>query len=371
MCDVVRWPSRASGRSMLHAAAEGGHAALVDELLSAYDADALQQDKAGRTPLHLALRSGVVQALLRVPGRRPAGRDDGLRERAGGAVTGWELLGAVDRDGRTALHLAVLDGRDEVVRALVEGFEASLNARGDVVVPVGIGSGTAPRADGALLDACDANNETPLMMAVRRGSDDLVRLLLTAGANPARGGGRDGRGASALAAALRKGPSASPAMYQLFSECAVPVGAAALAAAGASHRRTTAYQRQGADLADTSAPDECLPGRLVYDRCQHLPFSLPPNRLRAGAPPSLAPDPRPRRAADSAGERGDGRVGAGKGRDRAGHESRSAAEMFGRGSDTTYTGPCYAHYGNALMLQACARPGGKAKHRARGSGYAR
>jgi ankyrin repeat protein len=361
MRDVVRWPSQSSGRSILHAAAEGGHAALVDELLSTYDADSLQKDKAGRTPLHLALRSGVVQALLRAPRALSAGgRDDGRRERAGGAAAGWELLGAEDKDGRTALHLAVLDGRDEVARALVEGFKglsAQRNAAHGEAGLVGIGSSRAPESKRELLDAYDAHNETPLMMAVQRGSDDLVRLLLAAGANPARGGG-----ASALATAMRKGLSA----HQLFSECAAPVGAAALADAGASHRRITAYERQGADLAAAAAPDECLPGRLVYDRCQHLPFSLPPNRLRAGAP---SPAPAPLRTRDAGGGRGDRSSGIGEGRDRAGRESGSAAGVFGRVSDTTYIGPCYAHFGNALMLEACARPGGKAKHRARGSGF--
>lgn len=194
--------------------------------------------------------------------------------------------------------------------------------------------------------------QTPLMIAVERNSQELVRLLLQAGASPARGAEKGG----ALSSALHKGPSAAPVICSMLAGSGGPaaVGAVALAGAGSSHRMTTAYRRQSADLAHAAAPEHCSPGHLVYDRCAHLPASLPPNRLRAaGACQSRQ---------DSAGQH-----------DRPGVETAAGTDagVFGRASHTTYVGPVYAHFGDALMLAGYARPGGKAKHRARASGYAR
>ncbi|EGB02726.1 hypothetical protein AURANDRAFT_68619 [Aureococcus anophagefferens] len=63
-----------AGRCALAAAADGGHAAVVDALLGA-GADAAAADDGGRAPLHWAAGRGhgaVVDALLAAPGAAAA-----------------------------------------------------------------------------------------------------------------------------------------------------------------------------------------------------------------------------------------------------------------------------------------------------------
>ena len=92
------------------------------------------------------------------------------------------------------------------------------------------------------------------------------------------------------------------------------------------------------------------PGGLVYDTCEHLPFSLPPGRLERGG------KGQDRQSRPKLGEAQTCRPGG------------QAAEWFGRGAATTYVGPVFAQYGGASMINGFARPG-QAKHRSRASGY--
>ncbi|KAK7749829.1 hypothetical protein SLS53_000410 [Cytospora paraplurivora] len=98
----------------------------------------------GRTPLMHAVAAGhpaVVQALLAAGAR----------------------CDPVDRARRSVLHLAVLHRREEVLRLLLAG------ARG-----CGCGGG-------ALLDAYDADGNTPLHLAVAEGFEAGVVMLLRSG----------------------------------------------------------------------------------------------------------------------------------------------------------------------------------------------
>ena len=102
-------------------------------------------------------------------------------------------IDAVDRDGRTGLHHAVIDGNIDVVRAaLLAGADSS---RSDLRgwTPLHF---AAQRHDlaicallvdaGALIDPRDEHGNTPLWRAVyeSQGRKEVVELLLRSGANP-------------------------------------------------------------------------------------------------------------------------------------------------------------------------------------------
>ncbi|KAI1803348.1 ankyrin repeat-containing domain protein [Daldinia bambusicola] len=128
----------------LHIAAQSGQARMVDILIEQGE-DPNEQDSDGRTPLMHAVINGheaVAQLLI-----------------ARGAC-----VGAVDRDARSVLHWAALYRREGMLRMF-------LARRDDGVVQ--------DRAD---VDAYDDAGWTPLHMAVYRGFEVGVRMLLQAGA---------------------------------------------------------------------------------------------------------------------------------------------------------------------------------------------
>ncbi|ROW15476.1 hypothetical protein VPNG_02257 [Cytospora leucostoma] len=131
---------------VLHIAAQKGHDRIIHTLLnhhphsSSLDCDA--PDSEGRTPLMHAVVAGhpaVVQALLAAGAR----------------------CDPVDRARRSVLHLAVLYGREEVLRLLLVAVR---------------GGGC-----GSLLDAYDADGDTPLHLAVAEGFEAGVVMLLRSG----------------------------------------------------------------------------------------------------------------------------------------------------------------------------------------------
>lgn len=118
----------------LYLAAASGHAHCVECLLQ-HQADPNAADVEGRTPLIAAAGAGrgsIVQRLL-AAGASPI---------------------AVDQLRRTALHWAAHSGDLEAAQALVQA------------------------ANNALIDAGDAEQETALLLASRRGIDAIVDLLL-------------------------------------------------------------------------------------------------------------------------------------------------------------------------------------------------
>ena len=131
------------GRSALQTAAAQGQTACVEALVRTEKMrlllDACEGEPDGRTALLLAVVGGhiaTVAALLGF-GASPERRD---------------------RGGMCALHLALSHQRPEVARAIVASGRANINA-------------------------CDATQSTPLMLAARMGSMDMVALLLRNGAN--------------------------------------------------------------------------------------------------------------------------------------------------------------------------------------------
>ena len=126
--------SPASQVTPLHLAASSGHDHCVECLLI-HHADVNVADVEGRTPLIAAAAAGhgqIVQRLLRA-GANPTAMDE-LR--------------------RTALHWAAHTGDLQAAQALLQA------------------------ANNALVDVADAEQETALLVASRRGVDPLVELLL-------------------------------------------------------------------------------------------------------------------------------------------------------------------------------------------------
>ncbi|KAI9148346.1 Ankyrin repeat domain-containing protein [Paramyrothecium foliicola] len=133
--------------SVLHIAAQEGHEHIVRMLLQ-HGVDCNEHDSDGLTPLmHATIQDHLdVINLLLVHGAR---------------------IGEVDRENRTALHWAVLHRRGGILRVLLEHNSP---ARGPATSQVDI-------------NAYDAAGWTPLHMAVERGFEVGVGILLQHGAN--------------------------------------------------------------------------------------------------------------------------------------------------------------------------------------------
>lgn len=220
----------------------------VNPLLAAVDADAgeavtalleagaemVRADKNQRFALETAVLDGRERALDAFLG------------------SGQAVLDVRGRKGRTALHWAVAEGRDDAAnRLLAAGASSStldsqergplhaavsrealewiaplLAAGADIdggtpppiVLAAEAGAGDAVQAlldAGASVDALGVSGATPLITAARRGHVDVVRQLLRAGANPAHVDGY-GRTASMVAADYERA-----AIIEVFVEAGV------------------------------------------------------------------------------------------------------------------------------------------------------
>ncbi|KAM7207243.1 Ankyrin repeat-containing domain protein [Naviculisporaceae sp. PSN 640] len=142
---------------VLHIAAQKGHSRIIQMLLSQQKLDCNAPDSEGRTPLMhgvIAGHAGVVQALLAVGAR----------------------CDAVDYMQRSALHLAVLYRREHILRLLLTEIRSGI---GDGHSPVGL----VAAGFGFLLDAYDAEGNTPMHLAVAGGFEAGVAMLLQSGAD--------------------------------------------------------------------------------------------------------------------------------------------------------------------------------------------
>ncbi|ESZ89706.1 ankyrin repeat protein [Sclerotinia borealis F-4128] len=131
--------------STLHIAAQNGHDRIVRRLIQCNNVDCNEKDSEGRTPLMVAMIEGhedVVNSLLS----------------CGANFT------EVDGERRSALHLAVLHLREHVLRTLLEYYLDQSGRRLDI-------------------DAYDDSGMTPLHVAVDRGFEPGVDMLLQNSAN--------------------------------------------------------------------------------------------------------------------------------------------------------------------------------------------
>ncbi|KKK14868.1 hypothetical protein P175DRAFT_0498835 [Aspergillus ochraceoroseus IBT 24754] len=130
--------------STLHIAAQKGHDRIIAVLLKQGNMDPNKQDSDGRTPLVHAVVEGhepVVKLLL----------EHGAR------------IGIPDCDGRSAVHWAVLHRREDILRVLM--------------------THRAEHEPDVDINAYDNYDWTPLHMAVNRGVESVVVLLIECGAN--------------------------------------------------------------------------------------------------------------------------------------------------------------------------------------------
>jgi|EP01049_Picozoa_sp_SAG25_P011512 hypothetical protein len=152
----------------MHAAAESGHAEVVDQLLRAgVDPDQLDDD--GLTPLR--------KAAAHVNGRTPSGHDEIVRRLL---EAGADANRADEESGETLLYKAAQDGNEMMLERLL-----------------------MVQADTSQIES--RRGETALHVAARMGRESVVRRLVEAGADPES---LDDQGLSPLQWAADKGHAA-------------------------------------------------------------------------------------------------------------------------------------------------------------------
>lgn len=139
--------------------------------------DPNSRDEKGQTGLAMAMQERSLKAAdvllshpaIQIDALNQAGESALMMAALKGEITGARRLlerGAkVNQPGWSALHYAASGTEPEIVRLLL--------------------------AKGADVNAASPNGSTPLMMAAQYGSEDSVKLLLAAGADPKRRNQRD------------------------------------------------------------------------------------------------------------------------------------------------------------------------------------
>ena len=181
-----------AGETLMHRAARGGHARVVEALYWDYGADPdLRSWTDGATPLHLAADGGHVET-LNVFCRFSEGSEEMLRKRANARTRRGDdhsdQAGGFP-GGSTAIHLAAYQGWTGAVEALLDTMNADIEgADEDGSTPLHLAS-TRGHAEvvesliqrGARVEALDAHSCHALHLAVEQGHGAVARRLLRHG----------------------------------------------------------------------------------------------------------------------------------------------------------------------------------------------
>jgi uncharacterized protein len=182
--------SRKGQTALMWAAAEG-HSDVVDVLIR-HGAEVKAASKSGFTPLVFAAVKNdakSVKSLLAAGADPNYGLPDGTKVLsvatayrstavASNLVDGGADPNVVDRGGNAPLHTAAQVGNVELVKKLL-AKGANPNARTAKVAAGGRGAGGGGGGFRFV-----TGEQTPLMMAARANKEDIMRLLIAAGADP-------------------------------------------------------------------------------------------------------------------------------------------------------------------------------------------
>jgi ankyrin repeat protein len=191
-------------RTPLMCATIGGHLDCVD-ILRSFGADTGMSDKQGKTALHLAVEAGQLGAVTRLLQPVFDGEAGGPRPRS----TNGSTNGVAELDGSNPLPRTT-ERRVPIIKRASTEARASLEATDHLgrtplhyaVIERKEAIVAALVANGAVVDALDANKETPLIWAVKRNDANSMFTLTAAGANTKH---RDIKGDSLLSHAARLG----------------------------------------------------------------------------------------------------------------------------------------------------------------------
>ncbi|CAD5212334.1 unnamed protein product [Bursaphelenchus xylophilus] len=168
-----------TGNTLLHAVIQSGDLESTKLVLEQYGEQMDVINNSKELPFHFACSHGNVEIvkLLLSFDYRPS-----LLNLFEKTVNGWSYefvcdLNASDSHCRTSFHLAVENGHEQVVEALLE-FKTQLYRQNEVgnIEPAQMGSPF-------LLDTYAVNGRTPLMTAVCNQNEDIVEVLLENGAD--------------------------------------------------------------------------------------------------------------------------------------------------------------------------------------------
>jgi ankyrin repeat protein len=195
------------GSTPLHLAARSGGIDATQALVSA-GANVNARNDLGVTPLHSAVDAGDVRTIELLLSR---GADPNVADVRGRTPLHWAarlaegadrviplLVGrqaktnAADLDGRTPLHVAAQAGNESAARALLAGgaTAAATDKLGTTPLHLAAAGNKARVTDlllarGATVDVRDDLGSTPLHDAARHQAHDVVALLVRSGANAA------------------------------------------------------------------------------------------------------------------------------------------------------------------------------------------